>query len=58
MAWPLIKLLPQKTNFNFVRYARLMGVISVVLVVASLVATFYPGLNLGIDFKGGTVMEV
>lgn len=58
MAWPLIKLLPQKTNFFFVRYARLMGIVSTLLVVASLVACFYPGLKLGIDFKGGTVMEV
>jgi preprotein translocase subunit SecF len=58
MAWPLIKLLPQKTNFHFVRYARLMGIVSTLLVVASLVACFYPGLKLGIDFKGGTVMEV
>jgi preprotein translocase SecF subunit len=58
MAWPLIKLLPQKTNFSFVRYARLMGVISAVLVAASLIGTFVPGLNLGIDFKGGSVMEV
>ncbi len=58
MAWPLIKLLPQKTNFHFVKFARLMGAISAVLVVASVVGLFYPGLNLGIDFKGGSVMEV
>jgi preprotein translocase subunit SecF len=58
MAWPLIKLLPQKTNFTFVRFARLMGLLSTLLIVASLVSVFYPGLNLGIDFKGGSVMEV
>lgn len=58
MSWPLIKLLPQKTNFQFVRFSRLMGILSAALVVASIVGCFYPGLQLGIDFKGGTVMEV
>jgi preprotein translocase subunit SecF len=35
-----------------------MALISATLVVASLVGVFKPGLNLGIDFKGGSVMEV
>lgn len=57
-AWPLIKLLPQKTNFKFVKYAKLMGVLAVVLSIASIVGCFYPGLNLGIDFRGGASLEV
>jgi preprotein translocase SecF subunit len=56
--WPLIKLLPQKTNFRFVKYAPAAGVISIILCVASIVGCFYPGLNLGIDFRGGASMEV
>jgi len=56
--WPLIKLLPQKTNFRFVKYAPAAGVISLILCVASIVGCFYPGLNLGIDFRGGASMEV
>lgn len=56
--WPLIKLLPQKTNFRFVRYALPAGIISVVLCVASIVGCFYPGLNMGIDFRGGASLEV
>lgn len=56
--WPLIKLLPQKTNFQFVKYAPVAGVISVILCVASIVGCFYPGLNMGIDFRGGASMEV
>ncbi|WP_122465196.1 protein translocase subunit SecF [Brevundimonas lutea] len=56
--WPLIKLLPQKTNFRFVRYAPIMGVISAVVCAASIVACFYPGLNMGIDFRGGASLEV
>jgi len=56
--WPLIKLLPSKTNFQFVKYARPAGVLSVLLCVASIVACFYPGLNMGIDFRGGASMEL
>ena len=56
--WPLIKLLPTKTNFRFVRYAKAAGIISAILCVASIVACFYPGLNMGIDFRGGASMEV
>jgi len=56
--WPLIKLLPQKTNFHFVKYAPAAGVISIILCVASIVGCFYPGLNMGIDFRGGASMEV
>ena len=62
--WPLIKLLPEKTNFKFVKYAKIAGFVSVVLVIASLAMTIYPlkppcgGLNCGVDFKGGTVLEV
>ena len=56
--WPLIKVLPQKTNLQFVKYARLAAALSVVLCVASIIGCFYPGLNLGIDFRGGASMEV
>ncbi len=57
-AWPLIKVLPVKTNFHFVRLARLFAALSVVLVIASLVGSVYPGFKRGIDFKGGTVLEL
>ena len=56
--WPFIKLLPQKTNFHFVKYSRGAGILSVILCVASIVACFVPGLNMGIDFRGGASMEV
>jgi SecD/SecF fusion protein len=63
-AWPLIKILPIKTNLNFVAFARIAAIISVVAVVASLFLTIYPakppcgGLNCGVDFKGGTAFEM
>lgn len=56
--WPLIKVLPQKTNFHFVKYARVAAVLSIVLCTASIIGCFYPGLNMGIDFRGGAVMEL
>jgi preprotein translocase SecF subunit len=55
--WPLIKILPQKTSVPFVSLARLFATLSILAVIATAVGTFYPGLNLGIDFKGGTVLE-
>ena len=56
--WPLIKLIPQKTHFGFVAFARLAATLSIVAVLATVVGFFYPGLNLGIEFKGGTVLEL
>ena len=56
--WPLIKVLPQKTKLHFVKYARYAAALSVVLCVAAIVGCFYPGLNMGIDFRGGASLEV
>jgi len=56
--WPLIKIIPVKTNLRFVSFAKYAAILSTVLVVASLISVFYPGLNLGIDFRGGASMEV
>ena len=56
--WPLIKLLPQKTHFPFVALARLAATLSIIAAIATVVGLFYPGLNLGIEFKGGTVLEL
>src|SRR5258708_19783497 len=56
--WPLIKILPQKTNFHFVAFARLAATLSLIAVIATVAGFFYPGLNTGTDFKGGTVLEL
>ncbi len=58
MTWPLIKLLPEKTNLRFVDFARVAAILSVIAVIASVISVFYPGLKQGIDFKGGTVLEL
>ena len=64
MAWPLIKHLPDKTNFKFVGPAKIAAILSVLAVIGSIFLTLTPlrppcgGLNCGVDFKGGTVLEL
>lgn len=43
--WPLIRLLPQKTEFKYVAYSKVMGAISLILVILSFVAMFTGGLR-------------
>ena len=45
----------QETRFDFMKYRRFWVVLSIVLVIASVVAIFVHGkLNVGVDFAGGT----
>ncbi len=54
----LLRLVPHGTTFKFVdkRYFAFAG--SAVAVVASIILFFSTGLNYGIDFRGGTVLEI
>jgi preprotein translocase SecF subunit len=52
------RLVPDQTSFPFLRYRNLAYVVSAVLFVISLVLLPTKGLNLGIDFQGGTMIEV
>jgi preprotein translocase subunit SecF/SecD/SecF fusion protein len=56
--WPLIKVIPIKTNLKFVKFAKLFGGLSAVLCIASVVSLFHPGMVMGIDFRGGAAMEL
>jgi preprotein translocase subunit SecF len=47
-----------ETSYDFVGRRRLWFTISGVLLLISLVSLFVPGLNFGIDFKGGAVFRV
>lgn len=62
--WPLIKFLPEKTNFRYVALAPFLCTLSAIACAASLFLTLYPfqppcgGLNCGVDFQGGTLIEL
>ena len=42
-------------NINFSNYYKKMNFISVILICLSILVILIKGLNLGVDFKGGTV---
>ncbi|MEN3976783.1 protein translocase subunit SecD [Emcibacter sp. SYSU 3D8] len=55
---PPFQIVPTGTNIRFMR-ARFLGIaVSAILSTASVVLFIVPGLNYGIDFKGGIQMEV
>ncbi len=52
-----LRFVPDNTKIKFMR-GRILGlVVSAVLSSASIILFFYPGLNYGIDFKGGISIE-
>jgi preprotein translocase subunit SecF len=54
----LLKLVPENTNLDFMRWRNLALILSLIATVTSIGYTFYRGLNLGIDFVGGQVVRV
>ena len=53
-----LKLVPTETNINFVQFRKLAVALSALLLIASVYLFFSKGLNFGIDFKGGTLIEI
>ena len=53
----LLKLVPDNTNIDFMRWRNIALVLSIIATVASLVLVGGRGLNLGIDFVGGQVVR-
>jgi len=53
----LLKLVPDNTNVDFMRWRNVALVISLIATAVSIIYTAYAGLNLGIDFVGGQVIR-
>ena len=47
-----------KYNLNFVSYFKRLNLLSILMILISLIFIIFKGLNYGIDFKGGTIIEI
>ena len=47
-----------KKNINFTNYYKVMNISSVIVILFSIFFLLFKGLNLGVDFKGGTLIEL
>ena len=54
----LLRIVPDDTKFDFMRFRRVSFPISAVLSIFAISLFFFHGLNFGIDFVGGTLIEV
>jgi preprotein translocase subunit SecF len=54
----LLRIVPDNTKFPFMRFRRVSFPFSAFLSIASVVLFLWVGMNVGIDFKGGTLIEM
>src|ERR1041385_8368962 len=54
----LLRIVPDDTKFDFMRFRRISFPISAILSILAISLYFFHGLNFGIDFNGGTLLEV
>jgi preprotein translocase subunit SecF len=55
---PLLRIVPDDTKFDFMQFRRVSFPASAVLSIVAICLYFFVGLNFGIDFVGGTLLEV
>jgi preprotein translocase subunit SecF len=55
---PMLRIVPDDTKFDFMRFRRISFPASAVLSIAAICLYFLVGLHFGIDFVGGTLLEV
>tara|TARA_B100001146_G_scaffold153933_1_gene135304 strand:- start:149 stop:466 length:318 start_codon:yes stop_codon:yes gene_type:complete len=48
----------EKKKIFFNKFYKLFNLVSIFLVVISIMLLFFKGLNYGVDFKGGTLIEL
>lgn len=54
----LLRIVPDGTTFGFMRFRRVSFPVSALLSVLSVVLFLAIGMNFGIDFRGGTLLEI
>ena len=54
----LIKRIPTEPKFDFIGKRKIFAVFSALLILGSIGLLFVTGLNFGVDFRGGILMEV
>ena len=54
----LLRIVPDDTKFDFMRFRRISFPASALLSILAIFLYFFHGLNFGIDFVGGTLIEV
>src|SRR5688500_18639469 len=54
----LLKIVPDNTNIDFLRWRNIAFAISSLLIAASIALLAVKGLNFGVDFAGGQVIRV
>jgi preprotein translocase subunit SecF len=54
----LLKLVPDNTNFDFMKWRNIALILSIIVTLASIALVGVRGLNLGVDFVGGQMIRV